>query len=122
MRANDTITLICYALSLICIIYITAAMHIYFRKKYREGVVGIGLVLGMLMFTAYALERLIGFVIRFGRIEGWSGYSFRLLQDWGWTIGVIGTTVTLCALAILVQGRDLGLFLERPEKKKGVRR
>ncbi|OMF31215.1 hypothetical protein [Paenibacillus sp. FSL H8-0259] len=95
-------------------------MHIYFRKKYREGVVGIGLVLGMLMFTAYALERLIGFVIRFGRIEGWSGYYFRLLQDWGWTIGVIGTTVTLAALAILVQGRDLGLFLERPSgKRKG---
>lgn len=122
MRANDTITLICYVLSLICIIYITQAMHRYFRRKYREGVVGIGLVLGMLMFTAYALERLIGFLIRFGRIEGWSGYNFRLLQDWGWTTGVIGTTVTLCALAIMVQGRELGLFFERLEKKKGVRR
>lgn len=33
MRANDTITLIGYALSLICIVYITASMHVYFRKN-----------------------------------------------------------------------------------------
>lgn len=117
MRANDTITLICYALSLICIIYITQAMHRYFRRKYREGVVGMGLVLGMLMFTAYALERLVGFLIRFGKVQGWGGYYFELLQQWGWTTGVIGTTVTLAALAILVQGRDLGLFFERKGKK-----
>ncbi|AIQ54559.1 hypothetical protein [Paenibacillus sp. FSL R7-0331] len=117
MRANDTITLIGYALSLICIVYITASMHVYFRKKYRQGVVGMGLVLGMLMFTAYALERLLGFVIRLGKTEGWSGHYFRLLQDWGWTIGVIGTTVTLIALAVLVQGRDLSLFFERKGRK-----
>lgn len=117
MRVNDTITLIGYSLSLICIVYITASMHVYFRKKYRQGVVGMGLVLGMLMFTAYALERLVGFVIRLGKVEGWDGYYFGLLQEWGWTVGVIGTTVTLCALAILVQGRDLGLFFERKGRK-----
>lgn len=117
MRANDTITLIGYALSLICIIYITFAMHRYFRRKYREGVVGLGLLLGMLMFTAYALERALGFIIRFGKTEGWSGPYFQLLQEWGWTTGVIGTTVTLIALAVLVQGRDLSLFFERKGKR-----
>ncbi|MNC30596.1 hypothetical protein D3C75_788850 [compost metagenome] len=71
----------------------------------------------MLMFTAYALERAMGFIIRFGKTEGWSGHYFQLLQDWGWTTGVIGTTVTLIALAVLVQGRDLSLFFERKGHK-----
>lgn len=120
MRANDSLILVCYALSLICIVYITGAMHLYFRRKYREGLVGMGLVVGMLLFTAYAFERMIGFVIRYGRVAGWSGEVFDFIQAWGWLIAVVGTTITLCALAILVQGRDLGLFIERRGGSKGA--
>lgn len=118
MRANDSLILLGYALSLICIIYITASMHVYFRRKYREGLVGLGLIVGMLLFTSYALERLIGFILRFGRLNGWSGPAFEFLTDWGWAIGVSGTTITLIILAVLVQGRDLGLFFERGPRKE----
>lgn len=120
MRASDSIILLCYPLAIVCVLFIIASMHVYFRKKYKQGVVGFGLIVGMLLFTAYAFERGIALVIRLGRVYGWDTPLYRFIAEWGWTAGVIGTTAILCVLAVLVQGRDMGLFFERQGPKNRI--
>lgn len=117
MRASDSIILLCYPLAVFCLVVITFVMHVYFKKKYHEGVIGFGLAIGMLLFVAYGFERAIALIIRLGKIYQWDTPTYHFIVEWGWTAGVIGTTATLCMLAMLVQSQDLSLFFERQRPK-----
>lgn len=113
MRLTDMTLIFCYALSTVCMLYILFTMHNYFRRKFHDGVVSAALLVGMLFFTTYVIERVAGFIIRFGKVSGWSGDLFLFVQQWGWMASVLGTTISLCVLALMVQGKDLGVFFQR---------
>ncbi|MFF2910023.1 hypothetical protein [Paenibacillus sp. NPDC057934] len=117
MEVIDIVLLIAYSISLICALLLIAALFLYFRKRFRAGVISLFMLAVFFFLGAYTVEMGVAFWIRFNNTAG--GAVLTALKSQAWATAQIGTTLGLLILTVLMYTKRQDLFMALPAVKPG---
>jgi len=115
----DWVLLVLYAASVGSALYVMAAHRVYFKERFKSGVVSLFMLAMLFFLTAYTIKMGVAVWIRYSDAAGVRTEDVQTAQLLAWTIAQIGTTAGLVSLAVLTYKRryDIWVYLRKRDRK-----